>query len=321
MIMKRYRKRLALCKLDEPESVKNCETTTPPHEIAKALKGDVNGEWVNIPGPGHGSDDRSLGIKFHKNPPDGFIVHSLAGDDPGECRKYFKAKLAEIGIELPIRDHTPEHEDSANPDEAQRTGFALQICSESVPANGTPVDTYLKARGITCPIPPSIRFHPNLRQRPGILLPAMVALVARGTDDQPMGILRTFLTADGKEKAWCVPNKMMLGPCAGGAVGLGEASDSVMVGEGIETCLSAMQATGRPTWAALSTSGMRSLDLPEHIRDVVILADGDDPGERAAKHAASRWAREGRRVRIARAPQDLDFNDILSGRARRDGAP
>jgi putative DNA primase/helicase len=148
----------------------------------------------------------------------------------------------------------------------------------------------------------------------------MVALVTRGKDDKPMGILRTFLTADGKEKAWCLPNKMVLGPCSGGAVRLTEASDSVMVGEGIETCFSAMQATGRPTWAALSTSGLRSLDLPQHIRDVIILADGDDPGEKAAKHAASRWVREGYRVRIARPLRDLDFNDILSGRARRDGA-
>jgi len=30
-----------------------------------------------------------------------------------------------------------------------------------------------------------------------------------------------------------------------------------MVGEGIETCLAAMQATGNPAWAALSTSGLR----------------------------------------------------------------
>jgi putative DNA primase/helicase len=112
----------------------------------------------------------------------------------------------------------------------------------------------------------------------------------------------------------------MLGPCAGGAVRLGEARDFLMVGEGIETCLSAMQATGRPTWAATSTSGLKALALPRHIRDVVILADGDEPGERAAHDAASQWSREGRRVRIARPPRDLDFNDILSGRARRDGA-
>jgi putative DNA primase/helicase len=103
-------------------------------------------------------------------------------------------------------------------------------------------------------------------------------------------------------------------------VRLGDVSGSLMVGEGIETCLSVMQDTGRPAWAALSTSGLRALDLPQQIQDVIVLADGDPPGERAAQYAASRWAREGRRVRIARPPQGLDFNDVLLGRARRDGA-
>jgi hypothetical protein len=94
--MKTYPKGLASCKLNEPATVKICGATKTLHEIAKALKGDVNGEWINIPGPGHSSDDRSLGIKFLQNAPDGFIVSSLSDDDPGECRRYFKAKLAEM---------------------------------------------------------------------------------------------------------------------------------------------------------------------------------------------------------------------------------
>ena len=89
--------------------------------------------------------------------------------------------------------------------------------------------------------------------------------------------------------------------------------DVLMVGEGIETCLAAMQATGHPAWAALSTSGLRALDLPADVRDVIVLADGDDPGEAAAQDCARRWKREGRRVRIARPPQGMDFNDLLVG--------
>ena len=87
-----------------------------------------------------------------------------------------------------------------------------------------------------------------------------------------------------------------------------------MVGEGIETCLAAMQATDKPAWAALSTSGLRSLDLPNTAREVIVLADGDDPGEAAARDCAQRWMREGRRVRIARPPRGSDFNDLLMGR-------
>jgi putative DNA primase/helicase len=316
--MQTYPKGLAACNLTEPLTSTICPTTATLHEIAKALKGDVNGEWINIQGPGHSSDDRSLGIKPNKNGSGGFIVNSLAGDDPVECREYVKTKLAQVGGKLPI---PAKQAGVSTPDDGKKQNreFAVQIFSESVPANGTLADVYLKSRGITCPIPPTIRFHGNLRNGAGIYGPAMVALVTRGTDDNPIGILRTFLSADGNEKAWCIPNKMMLGPCRGGAVRLSEASDSVMVGEGIETSLSAMQGTGRATWAALSAPGLCTLDLPRPIRDVIILADGDEPGERAAQDAAQRWNRQGRRVRIARAPSGLDFNDLLLGRARQDG--
>jgi hypothetical protein len=142
----------------------------------------------------------------------------------------------------------------------------------------------------------------------------MVALVTRGGDDAPLAIHRTFLSHGGRSKAPIEPQKMMLGPCRGGAVRLAPVGVRLMVGEGIETCLAAMQATGMPAWAALSTSGLRILDLPDEARDVIVLADGDDPGEAAALEAALRWSHEGRRVRIARPPQGLDFNDVLLGR-------
>ena len=142
----------------------------------------------------------------------------------------------------------------------------------------------------------------------------MVALVTRGATGSPIAIHRTFLARDGGGKAPVDPAKMMLGPCRGGAVRLGEPGDVLMVGEGIETCLAAMQATGNAAWAALSTSGLRSLDLPRDVRDVIVLADGDEPGEAAAQDCARRWKREGRRVRIARPPQGMDFNDLLKAR-------
>ena len=126
----------------------------------------------------------------------------------------------------------------------------------------------------------------------------MVGLVMRGSD--PVAIHRTFLARDGTGKAPVDPQKMMLGPCRGGAVRLADADAVLMVGEGIETCLSAMQATGYPAWAALSASGLPTLELPSIVREVIILADGDAPGEAAARCGAHRWVGEGRRVRIAR---------------------
>jgi putative DNA primase/helicase len=141
-----------------------------------------------------------------------------------------------------------------------------------------------------------------------------VALVTHGATGSPIAVHRTFLARDGGGKAPVGPAKMMLGPCRGGAVRLGEPGAVLIVGEGIETCLAAMLATGNAAWAALSTSGLRSLDLPRDIRDVIVLADGDEPGEAAAQHCARRLTHEGRRVRIARPPNGMDFNDLLKAR-------
>jgi putative DNA primase/helicase len=133
----------------------------------------------------------------------------------------------------------------------------------------------------------------------------------------PLAIHRTYLARDGSGKAPVNPQKMMLGPCRGGAVRLAVPRDVLMVGEGHRDLPPAMKATGHPAWAALSTSGLRALNLPEDVRDVIVLADGDDPGEEAARDCAWRWKREGRRVRIARPPKGMDFNDMLVARTPR----
>jgi hypothetical protein len=178
---------------------------------------------------------------------------------------------------------------------------------------GTPIKTYLHSRGINLVAPDAVRFHPRLNHPSGGTWPGMVALVARGHDGEPLAIHRTFLAHDCTGKAPVTPQKMMLGPCRGGAVRLAIPSGKLMVGEGIETCLAVMQATGSSAWAALSTSSLCALQLPADIRDVIVLADGDDTGEAAALDAARRWKREGRTVRIAHPPPGLDFNDVLLG--------
>jgi putative DNA primase/helicase len=199
-------------------------------------------------------------------------------------------------------------------EESKRSAAAMAIWHASRTAEATPVDTYLRSRGLKLPASADLRFHGALKHPSGGVWPGMVALVTHGRTGLPIAVHRTFLARDGGGKATVDPAKMMLGPCRGGVVRLCEATDLLMVGEGIETCLSAMQATGKPAWAALSTSGLRSLDLPNDIRDVIVLADGDEPGEAAAQQGARRWRREGRRVRIARPPKGADFNDLLSAR-------
>jgi putative DNA primase/helicase len=189
---------------------------------------------------------------------------------------------------------------------------ALSIWKSSGAIIGSAAETYLQARGITLSLPDSLRFHPGLKHPSGTRWPAMVAQVVDGVSGHPSGIHRTFLSRDGRGKAPFEIQKMMLGPCRGGVVRLGTLGGALLVGEGIETCLAAMQASGMSAWAALSTSGLRSLKLPEEIRDVMVVADGDEPGEAAAQDCARRWKSEGRTVRIARPPAGMDFCDLLN---------
>jgi putative DNA primase/helicase len=180
------------------------------------------------------------------------------------------------------------------------------------------VTRYLAGRGITTnPPPPSLRWAPRCPHPSGVYLPAMVAKVVN-IDGDLIGVHRTFLQPDGSGKADIETQKGSLGPISSGAVRLAPAAKTVLIGEGIETCMAALQATAMPTWAALSTAGMVALRLPLIARDIIILADHDanGAGERAAYAAADRWLAEGRRVRIALPPvPGTDFADVLLGRA------
>jgi len=62
-------------------------------QLARALGGDVGNGEVLAPGPGHSAGDRSLSVKLDSAAPDGFLVHSFAGDDPIVCRDYVRQKL------------------------------------------------------------------------------------------------------------------------------------------------------------------------------------------------------------------------------------
>jgi hypothetical protein len=75
------------------------------HSWAAALGGDVSGNSVTCPGPGHSAKDRSLSVTPSATAPSGFLVNSFAGDDWHECLDYVRAKLALPGRAQPARWH------------------------------------------------------------------------------------------------------------------------------------------------------------------------------------------------------------------------
>jgi len=286
--------------------------------IAKALGGRKAGGGWTARCPAH--DDRTPSLSIRDADGNKVLVRCHAGCD----QEHVIAALRQRGLwgsngprSTPWTPRRKPVEHEPDRDVTRRTAMALTIWQSATPAPGTPVAAYLASRGIHLPPPDALRFHPSLKHPLGGFWPAMVALVTNGIDGTPIAVHRTFIARDGGGKAPVDPQKMMLGPCRGGAVRLADPDDVLMVAEGLETSLAAMQASGHPAWAALSTSGLRALDLPEDVRDLIVLADGDDAGEAAARDCALRWKRQGRRVRIARPPQGMDFCDLLPGQAPR----
>lgn len=281
--------------------------------IALALGGRKVGQGWIARCPAHNDRSPSLSIADDRGK---VLVHCHSGCHQHDViaalreRGLWPSTRHSLGLKQAIQNRSPFQ---PNPSQRERSKFALEIWESSLQAQSSPVEDYLASRGLDIPQSPTLRYGRNLKHPAGETWPCMVALVRRGTDNVPLGIHRTFLARAGKGKAPVEPAKMMLGPCRGGAVFLGEPKDVLMVGEGIETCLAVMKATNLPAWAALSTSGLKSLNIPSQVREVIILADGDDPGEAAAQESARRWLHAERTVKIARPPRGLDFNDLLLG--------
>jgi hypothetical protein len=228
--------------------------------------------------------------------------------------------LAEVGLRTgdntaPDAATVAKREFEAKAETEKRASKAKRLWQETRPIAGTLAETYLRARGIACDLPPVLRFHPAAWHWPTARsYPAIVAAV-QGAG--LLGVHRTYLRADGTGKAKIDPNRMMLGAVSGGAVRLYDGPSRLVVAEGIENGLSLLCGlldTPATVWAGLSTSGLRGLNLPAQPGRLTIAVDGDVPG-RAAGHALAERAHAlGWQVSILDPGTGIDFNDILTGK-------
>ena len=146
--------------------------------MARALGGDVVGQEVVCPGPGHSRKDRSLSVKFDYQSPGLFIVHSFCDDDFRACRDYIRERL---GIDsAPRRTTKPilRAPKAADPDNASRTARVMKVWQEAVKLDGSPAATHLFRRGVDISALPrdlhrALRWHPFCpwgRNRHGCML-------------------------------------------------------------------------------------------------------------------------------------------------------
>ena len=174
---------------------------------------------------------------------------------------------------------------------------------------GTVVTSYLAARGLMLPADIAdevIRFHPALKFG-GVPVGGMVALFRDIRTNEPCGIHRTFLDSDGKKL-----DRRMLGRAGNAAIKLSANEDveqGLHIGEGVETCLAAMLAGYRPTWAVGSAGGIAKFPLLAGIDAISILSERNDGGanQQAVEQLRETWTE--REVLLVEPLLGDDIND------------
>lgn len=204
--------------------------------------------------------------------PDGhFGVHCYGG-----CKwKDVVAALAAEGV-------ATVSENGRAPGDALRG--AIDAWQEAEPIAGSPAEGYLRRREVWVDDVQDLKWSPSRR--------AMLAKVSR-LDGKGKGISQTkFSSADKADRRF-------FGKISGGVVRLfSPDGDWLAVGEGIESSLAFRVIHDTPTWATLSTSGMRAVELPEEHRRIVIALDFDGPGLTAAEQLLKKLQAEGREVSL-----------------------
>jgi putative DNA primase/helicase len=290
-----------------------------PRSVARALGGEVVArDSILCPGPGHSRRDRSLSIRINPAAPEGFLVHSFAGDDPLACREYARDALG-LSASSEERHRQARRQPSRSfaiapdgDDDLNRSAFALRLWREACDPHGTLVEEYLASRNLTLSDDIAgdvIRFHPALKFD-GASAGAMVALFRDIQTNEPRAIHRTFLDSAARKLG-----RKMLGPTRNAAIKLDPDENVTLglhIGEGIETCIAARLAGFRPVWALGSAGSIAAFPVLPGIEAVTILAETDDDGanHRATQACATRWAEAGREV-FAVLPQiGGDLNDV-----------
>jgi DNA primase len=197
---------------------------------------------------------------------------------------------------------------------------ARRFWKESLPIEGTAGETYLRARGITAPIPPMVRFGmiPSWRNREtgewGRNRPAVICGCEDGTG-AVVGIQRIFFPDDDPSlgKADC---KLSLGTVKGSALRLGPAEATIIMAEGPEDGLSIYQeGPGLPVWVPFGTSMMPAVQFPPIVKKVIIAGQNNTAGRVAANKAAIALSERGLEVGFAwPKPNFDDWNDqVVAG--------
>jgi putative DNA primase/helicase len=285
--------------------------------IAHALGGEVSGYQVLAPGNEHSPYDRSLAVRPAPNVSDGLLIYSHSGDDWRTCREHVLSRLSITprgAVELPKRRWLAEASEPVK----GRIERAAALWREGTEPRGTLVERYLGSRGLA--LAPelalrAIRFHAACPWRVDgeyVRVAAMLAVMRDIHTNEITAVQRTALSETGAKIG-----RMTLGRKTGAAIKLSadeEVTMGVVIGEGLETVLSAMRLGFNPAWAVGDASNVRLFPILSGIGSLTIIVDNDENGvgQRAALECSNRWTGAGREVfRIVPNRCGEDINDVV----------
>jgi hypothetical protein len=190
--------------------------------------------------------------------------------------------------------------------EGKQLGKARGLYESRKPAMGTIVETYLRSRGLTCPVPANLGFLPACRPDHH---PAMIAPFGLAYEPEPgellvspsdvRGVHLTLLQANGLGKAKNADgnSKLTIGIGHNLPIVLAPATDSLglVIAEGIEEALTAHQATKLGAWAAGTANRLPGLakHVADYIEAVTIIQDNDGGGIRFSMQLGDALAMRG----------------------------
>jgi hypothetical protein len=181
---------------------------------------------------------------------------------------------------------------------------------------------YLMARALDLPddlAGAALRFHPRCPWRNEDTgkterIPALLAAFRPIDSDDIFAVHRIRLD---KPQCWPKADRRMLGLVHRAAVKFDPVATTLIIGEGVETCMAARQcmATGdierAPVWVLGSVGAISFFPVLDGVKRLIILGESGEASAQAVRLCGQRWQHAGRRVQVLYSEIGSDVNDAL----------
>jgi hypothetical protein len=196
------------------------------------------------------------------------------------------------------------------------------LWNEGADPRGTAAQQYLRARSLDLADELAgtlLRYHPHCPWRNEDTgrterIPVLLAAFRSIDDDDITAVHRIRLD---QPQRWPKADRRMLGLVYRAAVKFDSVATTLIIGEGVETCIAARQCmvTGEieraPVWAVGSVGAISFFPALDRVKRLIILGESGEASAQAVRLCGQRWQRAGRRVQVLYSEIGSDVNDAL----------